>query len=822
MWKIEGKQSKLITSGLQEELVTLIDRSTTIYVLSAFLMKSGVALLRPHLEKAAKRGADIKVLTGDYLYVTQPEALKMLVGLPNEVEIRLWKSNGKSFHPKAFIFSGVDSNDLIVGSSNMSRSALTTGIEWNLYINGALSQETFDDAQETYIQLFYDDQTWQVNVETIKHYDDLYHQFHRKHPDLVHTWTDQEEIELTLGTEDLSVDVIREGEEGYIANATVDQPKPKPRYAQPEALENLEDTYNEGYSKAMVVMATGLGKTYLAAFFAEKFDKVLFIAHREEILHQARASFAHVMPYKTHGIYNGRMKDNHVDMLFASIFTLSIQEHLLKFDPTEFDLIVIDEFHHASSKSYQKAINYFKPQFLMGITATPERTDGNDIFAICDGNVAYEMNFIQAIQKGWLAPFHYYGVSDVIDYSQITWIGNRYSEEELAERQLQEDTASNIFEKWMEYRQTRTLGFCSSIRQAQYLADYFNNRGYKSISLHSRTKDISREEAIKQLESTQLDIIFTVDLFNEGIDIPSVDTLLFVRPTESLVVFTQQIGRGLRKHEGKSHCTIIDLIGNYRNADVKMQLFEKDAIAKKEKKSVSIVPRVPEGCEIHMETETIQLLEELLRKRSPRKERAIQTYYQVKQDLGRRPTYLDLHLHGSIESKEYKQIWKSYAGFLTAMEELSEKEVIVYEKHKQWMEEVEGTSMAKSYKMVVLKYMLSRGRGAWVDPVTPEEVAPFFHNYLTEKTYRKQIDFSNKNTKALWDYDESKVAKLIASMPMTKWSGGSKGLIQFKNNLFSLNFTVPPEEKDILLRMTEEICDYRLHTYFERKHHSTK
>src|SRR5690625_1015716 len=311
----------------------------------------------------------------------------------------------------------------------------------------------------------------------------------------------------------------------------------------------------------MVVMATGLGKTYLAAMFARNFDKVLFIAHRQEIIKQAKDSFERVL-HKTGGLLYGLEKDSNHDMIFASIFTLSIQEQLHEFSPDHFDLIVVDEFHHAAAKSYERVINYFKPRFLLGLTATPERTDGQDVFALCDGNVAYEITFIEAIRRGWLAPFVYYGVKDDIDYTQIRWLGHRYDKQQLLVEQLNEKRAAYVFKKWKQYKQTRTLAFCSSIEQAEFLEQFFKEQGIECVSLTSKTDDRTRKESIIKLETLELEVIFTVDLFNEGVDIPSVDTLLFVRPTESLVVFTQQIGRGLRQYAGKEKCVIIDLIGN--------------------------------------------------------------------------------------------------------------------------------------------------------------------------------------------------------------------------------------------------------------------
>jgi hypothetical protein len=295
-----------------------------------------------------------------------------------------------------------------------------------------------------------------------------------------------------------------------------------------------------------------------------------------------------------------------------------------------------------------------------------------------------------------------------------------------------------------------------------------------------------------------------------------VDTLLFVRPTESLTVFTQQVGRGLRLYEGKDYCVIIDLIGNYRNADVKLALFDTERGEGKKKKA-TLIPTVPTNCSIHLDVRAINLLEEMRKKRQPRREKLLFDYQQLKQELGYRPTYLQLHLYGRSEAAEYKSEFKSYFGFLYWAEELSEREKEVFKKYESWLVEVERTPMSKSYKMVVLQAMLQRGSSRWHLPITPQEAAPFFHRYLTEKEYRKRIDFSDKETKRLWVYDEEKVSKLIARMPMTKWSGSSNGLLSFDNNVFSLTFSIGPEDEEILYQWTKEICEYRLHVYFERK-----
>lgn len=592
----------------------------------------------------------------------------------------------------------------------------------------------------------------------------------------------------------------------------------QPRESQIEALIELEKTIQEGYNKALIVMATGTGKTYLSGFFSKGFKKILFVVHREEILFQSKESFQLLFPNKKTGLYYSMQKDFDSDIIFASIYTLSNKRHLQKFSPEHFDLIVIDEFHHSAAKSYQNLINYFKPQFLLGITATPDRLDGKDIYAICDGNVAYKINFIEAIQRNWLCPFHYYGVYDDIDYSQIRWLGNRYDDTELVKFQLKEEVAEKIFNAWQKFKGSQSLAFCSSIQQAEYLLEFFKTKNIKCAAIHSRSI-IKRSEAIQLITNNSIEIIFTVDLFNEGVDIPSIDTLLFVRPTESLTVFTQQIGRGLRLHNNKEYCVIIDLIGNYKNANLKFSIFSSEGNLENKDKN-QIIPKVPESCKFDIDLKAINLLKELSKKKQPRKEKLKHSYFNLKNELGRRPTYLELHLKGEEPAISYKQEFKSYFSFLDWSNELNEIEKIIFNRYQNWIFDVENTGMTKSYKMVLLKYLLDIKKDFWNKPIKPNEVALFFHNYYMEKEYRKKIDFSDKTIKELWNYNETKVSQLIAKMPMTMWSGGSKGIVTFDKKEFTINVEVIEEHKIILYSWTKEICDYRLHQYFEKKEKS--
>ncbi|EGA91412.1 DNA/RNA helicase [Planococcus donghaensis MPA1U2] len=798
---------ELVTSQLVSHLERLSKEAVEIQWITAFAMKSGVKKIIPFLKEATDRGVPIKLLVGDYLFVTQPDALQLLLEELPSAEIRVWQSGGTSFHPKSYLFRGTEASQLIVGSSNLSASALTNGVEWNLIAPTAVDAEVFEEATTQFLKYFYADQTVALNTETLAEYRLLHTEANIQKP-ISPVWSEAEEVEITLGPAQPQQPEVAETQENY--NTPI-----SPRPAQEEALEALDNVLAEEYSRAMVVLATGLGKTYLAAFFAAKFKRVLFVAHREEILTQAEQSFKHVHPNRTSSFYNASEKDTAADFVFASIYTLSSQYHLDRFEKDAFDLIVVDEFHHAAAPTYGRLLNHFEPKFMLGITATPDRMDNKDVYALCDGNVAISIHFLDAIERNWLAPFHYYGVHDDTDYSAIPWRGNRYDEQELLHLQLRESFAEKIFDEWSRYKQTRTIVFCSSVKQALYMNNFFQSKGVRSIALHGESHPQERKTARTKLDAGDIELIFTVDLFNEGVDIPKVDTLVFIRPTESLAVYTQQIGRGLRIADGKTHCVIIDFIGNYRNADLKLAVFNKEETKVGNK---NVEPLIPFQCEFNLDLQVIDLLTEMRRKRSPRKELLVIEYQELKKEMGRRPSYLEFHLHANLESKAVKQEFGSYVGMLAYASELTESEQKVWLKYKNWLLEVEKTLMTKSYKLVVLSYMLSKGVETWLEPITPQEAAPFFHSYLTEKDYRMKVDFSDAKGKRLREYDEKNMTDLISDMPMTKWSGSAKeGLVTFENDMFKFNLQPSSEENESLYKWTEEIAEYRLHAYFEKK-----
>lgn len=725
--------AKLTTHDLYASLVDAIDQADEVYIVAAFAQRSGVELLLPALRCAVERGADIHFLIGDYLHITDPEALAELLKLDG-LSLRFYRSGGRAFHPKAYLFRNAETGLSIVGSSNISKSAFRTGVEWNLHLPQAVAPHILDDAIEAFMDLYLSEAAQDLNPIVLE----AYRQEHDARQYVAEPEVDYAEQQLVTPEEIL------------------------PHRVQEEALRALRETMEEGRTSALTVLATGLGKTYLSAFFARDFKRVLFLAHQRELLEQAERSFQKVEPNWQTAFYIGsdRTNDEQTDVLFGSVQTLSQNRHLERFAKDHFDLIIIDEFHHAAAKSYQKVLAHFEPQFLLGLTATPDRMDGADVYALCDNNVAFQMHFTSAINEGFLTPFHYYGIHDVIDYSQLRRMGRKYDAMELEQAQIDRAVSENIYAAWSKHRQTKTIGFCSSIRQAEYLAQTFREMGHQAIALTGQT--INRRERIQEFEQGTLEIVFTVDLFNEGVDIPKVDTLLFCRPTESIAIYTQQIGRGLRLANEKSHCVIIDLIGNYKNVETKLMLLGTVKDKLKRGDTEPITP--PKGCIIEFDTQALNIIHRM-RQPNQRKLRLIESYEQLKLDLGRRPTYVEVGQLTAVPTG-YKQEWGSYIGFLKEQGELRDEEVETYDANRELIEQVEKTVMNRSYKMVVLLSMLERGEERWMEPITAEEVAPFFYEYLHAEKYREVKDAQGR----LFEngYNESKIVALLKQQPFPK------------------------------------------------------
>lgn len=333
----------------------------------------------------------------------------------------------------------------------------------------------------------------------------------------------------------------------------------EPKGAQIEALYELENSREEGFDKGLVVAATGVGKTYLAAFDSKSAKRVLFVAHREEIIKQAAISFKNVRQSDDIGFFYNNSKDKDCSMIFALVQTLGKDEYLNEnyFKRDYFDHIVIDEFHHAVSNNYKKIIDYFKPKFLLGLTATPERLDSKDVFALCDYNTVYEIRLSDAINKGYLVPFRYYGIYDeTVNYEDVEFKNGKYNDKALEEALMLNKRGELILNHYRKYNSKRALGFCTSKKHAEYMAKYFCENGIDSVAVYSGENgeySDERSEALNKLTNGEIKVIFSVDMFNEGLDIPAIDMVMFLRATQSPTVFLQQLGRGLRKHKDKKY-----------------------------------------------------------------------------------------------------------------------------------------------------------------------------------------------------------------------------------------------------------------------------
>ena len=337
-----------------------------------------------------------------------------------------------------------------------------------------------------------------------------------------------------------------------IAPAELSEERPEPaalvtpRPIQTEALEAIRTSIADGHRAGLVVLATGLGKTWLAAFHAQEAgaERVLFVAHREEILRQSRDVFRRVMPACDAGLFTGNERTPDADIMFASVQSLG--RSLSRWARGHFDLIVIDEFHHAAAPTYRRIIEHFAPHFLLGLTATPERMDGADLLALCGDNLIFECGLVEGIFRGELCSFEYRAERDVADFAHLPWRNGRFDPQALQRAIETNERAQQELDAWRRHGRTRTLAFCCSITHAEYMAEFFAERGARAVAVHSGTGSSDRRAALEKLNAGELDVVFAVDIFNEGVDLPALDTVLMLRPTDSPVVFLQQLGRGLR------------------------------------------------------------------------------------------------------------------------------------------------------------------------------------------------------------------------------------------------------------------------------------
>ncbi len=609
--------SELFTGGnvglsLESELKKEILSANRIDFLVSFIKFKGIIILEEALKDFTDRGGKLRVITTTYMGASDYKAIQLLSKLRNtEVKIS-YNTGNERLHAKAYLFyrnSGFHTG--YIGSSNFSRSALTDGLEWNLKVTTKEVSHIIDKFQKTF------DSYWES--EDFEMFDD---EIHREK--LITSLQKGTNPTLDIG-----------------ASAFFDL---KPYPFQKEILEKLEvERAVHNRNRNLIVAATGTGKTMISAFDYKRFKqqnesaKLLFLAHRKEILTQSLATFRGVLKDNNFGeLMVDGIEPAIFKHVFASVQSLNNRLEILNLSPDYYDYIVIDEAHHQKAKSYRRIINYFKPKVLLGLTATPERMDGGDIQEDFHNRIAAEIRLPEALNRKLLCPFQYFGISDSIDLSKVSWVGGRYVASELTNLYTSNDRRvgeiiTNLEKYTKDKHDLRALGFCVTIEHAKYMAEKFILAGFKAAFLTSDNGH-ERGELRSQFQNKEINYLFVVDIFNEGVDIPEIDTVLFLRPTESLTVFLQQLGRGLRLAEGKEALTVLDFVGNSRpeyNFENKFRALIGKTTTSVKKELEDDFPHLPLGCSIILEKQAKKsILDNITQATSHRKNQLIQKIQQ--------------------------------------------------------------------------------------------------------------------------------------------------------------------------------------------------
>ncbi|MFC4304388.1 DUF3427 domain-containing protein [Cohnella boryungensis] len=676
-----------VLNEIIEELATC--RSFMFIV--AFVTESGLATLKTQLLDLKRRGIKGRLLTSTYLNFNHPKVFRELLKIEN-LEVRL--SDLEGFHSKGYIFNSQEDHVLIIGSTNLTASALKVNYEWNVKLR-LLPTEYFIEQIQNQYELIWASSI-SLTEEWIRVYEISY--VHNTAKNVV-----QEELAIV--------------QQRYIAEREVVHII-QPNKMQFAALHNIEELRMRGQKKGLIISATGTGKTFLAAFDVRSYtpNRVLFIAHREQILMKSKSDFIKVIggDESDYGLLSGTYKDLGAKYLFSTIQTISRLDVLTQFESTEFDYILIDEVHKAGASSYRKVIDYFKPKFLMGMTATPERTDDFNIYHLFDYNVAYEIRLQAALEEDMLCPFNYYGVTE------YEYDGEIIADTIILSKLVTLERVDHIIKKIEYYgfsgMQVRGLMFASRKEEAIQLSRLLNEKGYRTVALTADDGIESREKQIRALEQGELEYIISVDIFNEGIDIPSVNQVVMLRQTQSSIIFVQQLGRGLRKHDSKEFVTIIDFIGNYKNnylipiALSGDKSLNKDNIRRHMKdtsyiKGVSTINFEEVAKELIYKSISSSNLTEFKKLRDE--------FVELKNRLGRLPYLYDFIINDSIDPAV---IAKKYGNYQIFLERLGEggPNLTIYENKVLTMLSSEVMNGKRHHEIILLELLLEKG-------IIPEE-----------------------------------------------------------------------------------------------------
>lgn len=625
-------------------------QATRVDIAVSYVRATGVALLLEQLRGFSARGGTARILATTSMHITQPEALRTLAGLPG-IACRVHASNlidgavSEGFHAKLYLFELSSEQAMcVVGSSNLSSGGLISNIESNVLHDAP--------AHITQGRAFFEALWTHPDVLTL---DDVYTPYAQAYLEA-----------LALQRPPPSSPLLTP------RHALLPESTPSPNPAQSEALARLASLREAGEQRAAVIAATGVGKTFLAAFDAQqsKARRVLFVSHRLEHLTQARDTFARVFGRSaTQGLLAGGEKQSGRDHVFATVQSATSARWGVLDEP--FDYVVIDEFHHADAPSYRELIRRVQTSFLLGLTATPERADGQDVLELCDYNVAYEVRLVEAIERGWLIPFYYFGLCDeTVDYEAIPWRNRRFDPGKLEHALMLEARADHILEHALAHgydgESRVTVGFCAGVRHAEFMADAFNARlasvgEHVAIALTGSASLAHRQDVYARLQRSDdpLEWLFVADLLNEGVDLPALNSLLFLRPTQSATIFLQQLGRGLRTHSSCEVLTVLDFVGHHKRAwSVLEALHDSGSVRGPSTLDVlGITP--PKHCEIVLDDRTLEIITKVKQSTQKGMARCDEAYMMLRDELGRAPMPVDLFER--VDVPEYPKRWRSTA-----------------------------------------------------------------------------------------------------------------------------------------------------------------
>lgn len=808
-------RDSLLTTGdddpLLPQLVHAINHATEIEIAVSFIQPSGLDLLLPSIHEAVERKLThqrqlkLRILTSDYLHITHPIALRSLVELEGDgIEVKIFEANNRSFHLKSYIFVRSDESQTFfngtafVGSNNISKSALTDAHEWCLRLDyhkpdDSPSATQFHNIREQFNKLFQNPRAIPLTDEWIDTY------IKRRTPPTLSAVGDS---------------TLLDGE-AYTPNP-----------AQFEALEALNHTRCDGNIRGLVVMGTGMGKTWLSAFDAKQMnaERVLFVAHREEILTQALNTFAKLWPEKSAGYYNGNSKERHKEMLFASVQSLGRIGHLSKFETDYFDYIVVDEFHHASARTYLNILNYFEPKFLLGLTATPERTDQANILSLCHNNLVFERNLVHGIDGEILVPFHYFGVwDDSVDYQEIPWRNGKFDPAALDAQFATTRRAKHIFKHWEDKQQSRTLAFCISKKHADFMAEQFNttyaSQGFKALAVHSDSS-VHRNEALTMLDNGCVQVLFSVDLFNEGTDLPSIDTVLMLRPTESNIIFLQQLGRGLRRHSNKTHLVVLDFIGNHRSFLNKREILgiTDTKLPSLHRASNTTSPELGKGCFVNIDPQIVEFWQELTQQL---RYSAAEEFQNLINHLGHRPRAVEFYRAGYDFNKVNKQ-HGSWLELIATMNNDAEFQKLVDIHKTFFLNAIQKMSMTKCFKAILLEAYLELD--GFRTPPSIETLSEKSWHVLSRYPRLKSSDLTDKVQQL--EADSPAWQKYWLNNPINAFIGGNtkKTNAWFSNinGKLMANFNVEPTLIQYFHDAVKELVDLQLAKYADRELNKTE